>query len=89
MHVALLFHVLFLLEMCFCSLMVSCNLITIKERENPSPFPSDFLLGTASSAYQFEGAFSSDGKGLNNWDVFCHEPGESGLRLLYCFNFEY
>lgn len=52
MHVALLFHVLFLLEMRFSSLMVSCNLITMKERENPSPFPSDFLFGTASSAYQ-------------------------------------
>ncbi|KAE9452699.1 hypothetical protein C3L33_15403, partial [Rhododendron williamsianum] len=52
MHVALLFHVLSLLGMCFSSLMVSCNLITMKERENPSPFPSDFLFGTASSAYQ-------------------------------------
>ncbi|XP_010267719.1 PREDICTED: beta-glucosidase 46 isoform X2 [Nelumbo nucifera] len=24
---------------------------------------------------QFEGAFLSDGKGLNNWDVFSHKPG--------------
>ena len=24
---------------------------------------------------QFEGAFLSDGKGLNNWDVFTHKPG--------------
>ncbi|MBA0839642.1 hypothetical protein Goarm_005348, partial [Gossypium armourianum] len=42
---------------------------------NASPFPSNFLFGTASSSYQFEGAFLSDGKGLNNWDVFTHKPG--------------
>ncbi|KAJ0258001.1 hypothetical protein HA466_0068780 [Hirschfeldia incana] len=42
-----------------------------------SPFPSDFLFGTSSSAYQYEGAYLTDGKGLNNWDVFSHEnPGE-------------
>ncbi|CAL1397766.1 unnamed protein product [Linum trigynum] len=40
-----------------------------------SPFPSNFLFGTASSSYQFEGAYLSDGKGLNNWDVFTHTPG--------------
>ncbi|ESQ29244.1 hypothetical protein EUTSA_v10024134mg [Eutrema salsugineum] len=41
------------------------------------PFPSDFLFGTASSAYQYEGAFLAEGKGLNNWDIFTHEnPGK-------------
>ncbi|EFH64322.1 predicted protein, partial [Arabidopsis lyrata subsp. lyrata] len=41
------------------------------------PFPSDFLFGTASSAYQYEGAFLTEGKGLNNWDIFTHEyPGK-------------
>ncbi|WCJ20259.1 beta glucosidase 46 [Euphorbia peplus] len=30
---------------------------------NDSPFPPDFLFGTASSAYQYEGAYLSDGKG--------------------------
>ncbi|CAN1826290.1 Beta-glucosidase 47 [Linum perenne] len=34
-----------------------------------------FLLGTASSSYQFEGAYLSGGKGLNNWDVFTHASG--------------
>ncbi|KFK40645.1 hypothetical protein AALP_AA2G023400 [Arabis alpina] len=42
-------------------------------QEASSPFPSDFLFGTASSAYQYEGAFLTDGKSLNNWDVFTHE----------------
>ncbi|KAL0836699.1 hypothetical protein Bca101_088589 [Brassica carinata] len=44
--------------------------------QDSSPFPSDFLFGTASSAYQYEGAFLTEGKGLNNWDIFTHEnPG--------------
>ncbi|KAL1226129.1 Beta-glucosidase 45 [Cardamine amara subsp. amara] len=45
--------------------------------EDSSSFPSDFLFGTASSAYQYEGAFLTDGKSLNNWDVFTHKhPGK-------------
>ncbi|KAG2317255.1 hypothetical protein Bca52824_020377 [Brassica carinata] len=45
--------------------------------QDSSPFPSDFLFGTASSAYQYEGAFLTEGKGLNNWDIFTHEnPGK-------------
>ncbi|KAG5622869.1 hypothetical protein H5410_008087 [Solanum commersonii] len=36
---------------------------------------SNFLFGTSSSCYQYEGAILSDGKGLNNWDVFTHEAG--------------
>ncbi|XP_042493206.1 beta-glucosidase 24-like [Macadamia integrifolia] len=34
-------------------------------------FPQDFFFGTASSAYQYEGAYS-DGKGESNWDHFTH-----------------
>lgn len=41
------------------------------------PFPSNFLFGTASSSYQYEGAYLSDGKGLSNWDVFTHKPGST------------
>ncbi|KAK7387786.1 hypothetical protein VNO78_22578 [Psophocarpus tetragonolobus] len=40
-----------------------------------SPFPTNFLFGTASSSYQYEGAYLNDGKGLSNWDVFTHKPG--------------
>ncbi|CAI8611448.1 unnamed protein product [Vicia faba] len=42
-----------------------------------SPFPSNFLFGTASSSYQYEGAYLSDGKGLSIWDVFTHKPGST------------
>ncbi|MEG1462021.1 MAG: glycoside hydrolase family 1 protein, partial [Anaerorhabdus sp.] len=32
----------------------------------------DFLWGTASAAYQCEGAWNEDGKGISTWDQFCH-----------------
>ncbi len=40
-----------------------------------SGFPSDFLWGVASSAYQIEGAANIDGRGPSVWDVFCQTPG--------------
>lgn len=33
---------------------------------------SKFLWGSATAAYQCEGAWQEGGKGLSNWDVFCH-----------------
>lgn len=38
------------------------------------PFPSDFLWGSASAAYQVEGAYQEDGKGVSVWDVFVEQP---------------
>ena len=32
--------------------------------------PKGFLWGSASAAYQVEGAYLEDGKGLTNWDKF-------------------
>jgi beta-glucosidase/6-phospho-beta-glucosidase/beta-galactosidase len=33
-------------------------------------FGDDFKWGVSSAAYQIEGAYNSEGKGLSIWDVF-------------------
>ncbi len=38
-------------------------------------FPSDFVWGVATSAFQIEGAATEDGKGPSVWDSFCRVPG--------------
>ena len=38
-------------------------------------FPKNFLWGAATAAYQVEGAFQQDGKGLSIWDSYSHLPG--------------
>lgn len=38
-------------------------------------FPSDFLWGVATSAYQIEGSRDADGAGPSVWDTFSRRPG--------------
>ncbi|KOU54305.1 GH1 family beta-glucosidase [Streptomyces sp. WM6378] len=40
-------------------------------------FPSDFLWGAATSAYQIEGAAAEDGRTPSIWDTFSHTPGRT------------
>ena len=40
-------------------------------------FPKDFLWGSASAAYQVEGAWDEDGKGVSVWDQFVRIPGKT------------
>ena len=45
-------------------------------REASRTFPAGFLWGTATAAYQIEGAVSGDGRGPSIWDTFTHTPGK-------------
>jgi len=40
-------------------------------------FPDDFVWGSATAAYQIEGAVQEDGRGASIWDTFSHTPGKT------------
>ena len=39
-------------------------------------FPDGFVWGTATAAYQIEGAAAEDGRTASIWDTFSHTPGK-------------
>jgi beta-glucosidase len=44
---------------------------------SPRAFPTGFLWGSATAAYQVEGAYKEDGRGLSIWDTFSHTQGKT------------
>ncbi|MBW8191928.1 beta-glucosidase [Neiella marina] len=40
-------------------------------------FPADFEWGAATAAYQIEGAYNEDGRGMSTWDTFSRLPGRT------------
>ncbi|TWV43451.1 beta-glucosidase [Streptomyces misionensis] len=49
---------------------------SVSERIDLAALPHDFLWGTATSAYQIEGAVAEDGRAPSIWDTFSHTPGK-------------
>ena len=45
-------------------------------RESGLVFPPGFLIGSATAAYQIEGAAHDDGRTPSIWDTFSHTPGK-------------
>ena len=45
-------------------------------RDSGLECPKDFVLGSATAAYQIEGAAREDGRGPTIWDTFSHTPGK-------------
>nr|WP_305792289.1 family 1 glycosylhydrolase [Erysipelothrix sp. HDW6C] len=47
------------------------------EHMKKDAFPKSFLWGSASAAYQIEGAYNEEGKGPSVWDLFSKIPGKT------------
>ena len=49
----------------------------LKIQNKQRTFPEDFMWGSATAAYQVEGAVKEDGRKPSIWDTFSHTPGKT------------
>ncbi|KAF2294992.1 hypothetical protein GH714_030007 [Hevea brasiliensis] len=56
--------------------LVVFEIQTCLSQINRASFPKGFVFGTASSAFQYEGAVKEDGRGPSVWDTFSHSFGK-------------
>eukprot|EP00644_Phytophthora_capsici_P004544 jgi/Phyca11/111127/e_gw1.19.476.1 len=59
------------LSLCLCLYVCSCAIAS-----GSRCFPSDFLFGTATAAFQVEGAWNVSGREPSIWDDYCHSQPE-------------
>lgn len=61
-------------------LMMTTTVVTANNAVDPHTlglrFPPDFMFGTATAAYQIEGAVKVDGRLPTIWDLWSHTPGK-------------
>ncbi|XP_065862227.1 putative beta-glucosidase 41 [Euphorbia lathyris] len=56
--------------------LIITHILVNTESISRGDFPDGFTFGTASSAYQFEGAVNEGNKGGSIWDTFTRQPGK-------------
>jgi len=61
----------------FASPLATGSAETQKRLSNDRDFPNDFFWGSATAAYQIEGAVHEDGRGVSTWDTFSHIAGRT------------
>ncbi|RYR70747.1 hypothetical protein Ahy_A02g005056 isoform D [Arachis hypogaea] len=55
-----------------CLNFVAVRLVLSADEYNRLDFPTDFIFGSGTSAYQWEGAVSEDGRTPSIWDTYAH-----------------